>query len=251
MADGRPRKVKASQRALAGPADDDSGKVDRPHHEGHRERLKARFLAGGADHLPDYELMELVLFATIPRVDVKPLAKQLIARFGSFAEAVAAPAERLREIEGVGEATVFNLGLVVAASQRIARGGVARRKVLSSWASVLEYCRTSMAFAEREEFRILFLDKRNQLIADEVQQRGTVDHTPVYPREIVRRALELSATALILVHNHPSGDPTPSQADIRMTLDIQQIARPLGIAIHDHVIVGRNGHASLKGLGHL
>jgi DNA repair protein RadC len=123
--------------------------------------------------------------------------------------------------------------------------------VLSSWASVIEYCRTAMAFAEREEFRILFLDKRNQLIADEVQQRGTVDHTPVYPREIVRRALELSATAVVLVHNHPSGDPTPSQADIRMTLDIQQIARPLGIQVHDHIIVGKNGHASLKGLGHL
>jgi DNA repair protein RadC len=219
--------------------------------EGHRKRLRERFLAGGAEPLPDYELLELVLFRSRPRGDVKPLAKQLISRFGSFAEVIAAPRERLMEIKGIGEQTAFDLKLVAASAQRIAKGGVAKRQVLSSWASVIEYCRTAMAFAEREEFRILFLDKRNQLIADEVQQRGTVDHTPVYPREIVRRALELSATAVVLVHNHPSGDPTPSQADIRMTLDIQQIARPLGIQVHDHIIVGRNGHASLKGLGHL
>lgn len=225
--------------------------ADTEDHEGHRERLRARFIAGGADPLPDYELLELLLFRSIPRGDVKPIAKQLIARFGSFAEVLSAPSERLREIKGVGDRTTFDLRLVSAAAQRIAKGGVAKRKVLSSWASVIEYCRTVMAFTEREEFRILFLDKRNQLIADEVQQRGTVDHTPVYPREIVRRALELSATAVILVHNHPSGDPTPSQADIRMTLDIQQIARPLGIAVHDHIIVGKAGHASLKGLGHL
>jgi DNA repair protein RadC len=218
---------------------------------GHRERLRARFLAGGADPLPDYELLELVLFRSLPRRDVKPIAKRLVARFGSFAEVIGAPLERLQEVDGVGESTAVDLKIIGAAAQRVARGGVAKRQVLGSWASLIEYCRTSMAFAEREEFRILFLDKRNQLIADEVQQRGTVDHTPVYPREIVRRALELSATALILVHNHPSGDPSPSPADIRMTLDIQQIARPLGIAIHDHVIVGRNGHASLKGLGHL
>jgi DNA repair protein RadC len=220
-------------------------------HEGHRERLRARFEAGGAEPLPDYELLELVLFRSQPRGDMKPLAKQMIARFGSFAEVLAAAPERLREIKGLGEKTIFDLRLIAASAQRIAKGGVAKRQVLSSWASVIEYCRTAMAFAEREEFRILFLDKRNQLIADEVQQRGTVDHTPVYPREIVRRALELSATAVVLVHNHPSGDPAPSQADIRMTRDIQQIARPLGIAVHDHIIVGKNGHASLKGLGHL
>jgi DNA repair protein RadC len=225
--------------------------AERKHYEGHRERLRERFLADGADSWPDYELLELVLFGSQPRGDVKPLAKQLIQRFGSFAEVISAPVERLKEVKGVGGKTALELNIVAAAAQRIARGGVAKRKVLGSWSSVIEYCRTSMAFAEREEFRILFLDKRNQLIADEVQQRGTVDHTPVYPREIVRRALELSATALILVHNHPSGDPAPSQADIRMTLDIREIARPLGIAIHDHVIVARNGHASLKGLGHL
>ncbi len=208
-------------------------------------------MAAGADALPDYELMELLLFRSRARGDVKPVAKRLIARFGSFAEALAAPVERLTEVEGVGRTTAVELKIIAAAGQRMTRGSIAKRQVLSSWSSVLEYCRAAMAFAEREEFRILFLDKRNQLIADEVQQRGTVDHTPVYPREIVRRALELSATALVLVHNHPSGDPSPSPADIRMTLDIIQIAKPMGIAIHDHIIVGRFGHASLKGLGHI
>jgi len=219
--------------------------------DGHRERLRNRFLSAGPDALPDYELLELLLFRARARGDVKPVAKRLIARFGSFAEALSAPIERLTEVEGVGRSTAIELKIAAAAAQRLAKGAVARRQVLASWSSVLEYCRTAMAFAEREEFRILFLDKRNQLIADEVQQRGTVDHTPVYPREIVRRALELSATALVLVHNHPSGDPSPSPADIRMTQDIVAIARPLGIAIHDHVIVGRQGHASLKGLGHI
>ena len=201
--------------------------------------------------MPDYELMELVLFRALPRRDVKPIAKRLIARFGSFAEAVAAPVERLAEVDGVGASAALDLRIIAAAAQRFAKGAVANRQVLSSWSSVLDYCRTAMAFAEREEFRVLFLDKRNQLIADEVQQRGTVDHTPVYPREVVRRALELSATAVILVHNHPSGDPAPSGADIRMTKDIITIAQPMGISVHDHIIVGRNGHASLKGLGHI
>jgi DNA repair protein RadC len=218
---------------------------------GHRERLRTRFLAGGADALPDYELLELLLFRSLPRRDVKPIAKRLIARFGSFAEALSAPVERLVEVEGIGESAAIDLKIAAAAAQRLTKGSISKRQVLSSWASVIEYCRAAMAFAEREEFRILFLDKRNQLIADEVQQRGTVDHTPVYPREIVRRALELSATALILVHNHPSGDPSPSQADIRMTHDIIAIAKPLGIGIHDHVIVGRNGHVSLRGQGHI
>jgi DNA repair protein RadC len=218
---------------------------------GHRDRLRARFVAGGADPLPDYELLELLLFRSLPRRDVKPIAKRLIARFGSFAEVLGAPVERLIEVEGVGESTALDMKITAAAAQRLTKGAVAKRQILSSWTSVLEYCRAAMAFAEREEFRILFLDKRNQIIADEVQQRGTVDHTPVYPREIVRRALELSATALILVHNHPSGDPTPSLADIRMTKDIIAISKPLGISVHDHVIVGRNGHASLKGQGHI
>jgi DNA repair protein RadC len=219
--------------------------------EGHRDRLRARFIAGGADPMPDYELLELVLFRAMPRRDVKPIAKRLIAKFGSFAEVMSAPVERLIEVDGVGESTALDLRIIAAAAQRITKGAIVRRPILSSWSTVIDYCRTAMAFAEREEFRILFLDKRNQLIADEVQQRGTVDHTPVYPREIVRRALELSSTAVILVHNHPSGDPSPSQADIRMTQDIVTIAKPLGIAVHDHVIVGRQGHASLKGLGHI
>jgi DNA repair protein RadC len=218
---------------------------------GHRERLRARFLAGGAELLPDYELLELLLFRSLPRRDVKPIAKRLIARFGSFAEVLTAPVERLTEIEGIGESAAIDLRIAAAAAQRLTKGSISKRQVLSSWASVIEYCRAAMAFAHREEFRILFLDKRNQLIADEVQQRGTVDHTPVYPREIVRRALELSASAVILVHNHPSGDPSPSPADIRMTHDIVAIAKPMGIQVHDHIIVGKNGHASLKGQGHI
>ena len=176
------------------------------------------------------------------------LAKELIARFGSFAEVVAAPRARSKEAKGVGEAVVDELKVVHAAASRIARGRVQKRPVLSSWSSVLDYCRTAQAFADKEQFRVLFLDKRNQLIADEVQQTGTVDHTPVYPREVVKRALELSATALILVHNHPSGDPTPSHADIQMTRAIVDVAKPLGIAVHDHIIVGKEGHASFKGL---
>ncbi|ALK08239.1 RadC family protein [Blastochloris viridis] len=220
-----------------------------PHFVGHRARLRTRFLESGPDALADYELLELVLFRALPRQDTKPLAKALLARFGSFAEVVSAPPPRLAEVEGVGEAVVAELKLVQAAALRLAKGELKARPVLSSWSQVLDFCRTAMAFADREEFRILFLDKRNQLIADEVLSRGTVDHTPVYPREVVKRALELSATALILVHNHPSGDPTPSSADVQMTRRIAEVAAPLGIALHDHLIIGKNGHASLKGLG--
>jgi len=219
-----------------------------PHYHGHRDRLRARFQEAGADALPDYELLELVLFRSIPRRDVKPIAKELLKRFGTFAEVLAAPINRLTEVDGIGDGTATDLKIVEAAARRLARGAVAKRPVLSSWNAVLEYCRTTMAFAEREQFRLLFLDKRNALIADEVQQSGTVDHTPVYPREIVRRALELSATALILVHNHPSGDPTPSAADVRMTREIIEVTQPLGIAVHDHIIVGREGHTSFKAL---
>ncbi len=219
-----------------------------PHYYGHRDRLRARFMDVGGDALPDYELLELVLFRSIPRRDVKPLAKELIKRFGTFAEVLAAPSARLLEVDGLSEKVVADLKIVEASARRLAKGEVAKRPVLSSWASVLDYCRTAMAFMDREQFRLLFLDKRNALIADEVQQSGTVDHTPVYPREVVKRALELSASALILVHNHPSGDPTPSPADIKMTRDIIDVAHPLGITVHDHIIVGREGHASLKGL---
>ena len=219
-----------------------------PHYHGHRDRLRQRFLQAGSDALHDYEMLELVLFRAIPRRDVKPLAKELIARFGSFAEVIAAPIARLKEVEGLGEAAITDLKIVQAAANRLLRGEVKQRHVLSSWSSVLDYCRTAMAFESKEHFRILFLDKGNHLIADEQQQTGTVDHTPVYPREVVKRALELSATAVILVHNHPSGDPTPSRADIDMTKAIIEVARPLGIAVHDHLIVGKDGHASLKAL---
>ncbi len=219
-----------------------------PHYHGHRQRLRQRFLSAGSEALSDYEVLELILFRAIPQRDVKPLAKDLIAEFGSFAEAIAAPVERLKEIDGLGEAAIAELKIVQAAATRLLRGQVRERPVLSSWSSVLDYCRGAMAFAEREQFRILFLDKRNRLIADEEHQTGTVDHTPVYPREVVKRALELSATAVILVHNHPSGDPTPSRADIEMTQAIVEVTRPLGIAVHDHLIVGKDGHASLKAL---
>jgi DNA repair protein RadC len=219
-----------------------------PHYHGHRECLRARFREAGAEALSDYELLELLLFRVMPRRDVKPLAKALVAKFGSFAEAIAAPPTRLAEVKGLGEACITEFKLVQATANRFLRGAVKKRPVLSSWSSVLDYCRTAQAFADREQFRVLFLDKRNQLIADEVQQVGTVDHAPVYPREVVKRALELSATAIILVHNHPSGDPTPSHPDIQMTQQIMAVASPLGISVHDHIIVGKEGYASLKGL---
>ena len=218
------------------------------HYLGHRARLRARLREAGPDAVADYELLELVLFRAVPRRDVKPLAKALVARFGSFAEAIAARPERLAEIDGMTAASIDEFKILEAGARRFAKGAVNKRLPLGSWSEVVDYCRTAMAFSDREEFRILFLDKRNGLIADEVQGSGTVDHTPVYPREIVRRALELAATAVVLVHNHPSGDPTPSTADVKMTLDIIALAAPLGVAIHDHLIVGRHGHASLKGL---
>jgi DNA repair protein RadC len=185
-------------------ANDPPGLDEAPHYHGHRERLRERFRTAGADALSDYELLEMVLFRALPRRDVKPLAKALIGKFGSFAEAVHAPETRLREVAGLGESTIIEIKLIAAAASRVARGQLKQRTVLSSWATVIDYCRTAMAFADKEQFRVLFLDKRNQLISDEVQQVGTVDHTPVYPREVVKRALELSATAIIMVHNHPS-----------------------------------------------
>ena len=232
-------------RKTSNPTDESA---DEPHYHGHRERLRERFFGAGPDALSDYELLELALFAAIPRRDTKPLAKALLKTFGSFAEVIHAPEARLREVDGIGDASIAQIKLLAAAAHRVAKGEIKRSVALSSWNDVIDYCRTSMAFADKEQFRLLFLDKRNQLIADEIQQTGTVDHTPVYPREVIKRALELSATALILVHNHPSGDPTPSQADIQMTKAIIDIASPLGISVHDHIIVGRNGHASLKGM---
>ncbi len=219
-----------------------------PLHAGHRQRLRDRFRKGGADALPDYELLELILFRALPRRDTKTLAKTLIARLGSFAEVVTAPEPRLKEIEGAGDAVVTELKLVRAAALRLTRSDIMQRPALSSWAQVLDYLCAAQGFEHREQFRILFLDKKNHLIADEVQQQGTIDHTPVYVREVVKRALELSATAIVLVHNHPSGDPTPSRADIDMTKQIVAAAKPLGVAVHDHIIVGRDGHASFRAL---
>jgi DNA repair protein RadC len=217
--------------------------------EGHRERLRARFLKGGADAMPDYELLELTLFAALPRRDTKPLAKALLARFGSFAEVIAAPRARLMEVKGVGEGVANHMKIVEAAARRLAKTNVIGRPALSSWSALLDYCTAAMARSANEEFRVLFLDRKNVLITDEVQNRGTVDQTPVYPREIVKRALELSASAIILVHNHPSGDPTPSKADILMTREIVAAAKALGLAVHDHLVIGRSGHASFKSLG--
>jgi len=219
-----------------------------PHYLGHRERLKTRFREGGAGALADYELLELLLFVALPRRDTKPIAKSLIKTFGSFSEVLAAPEARLAEVTGIGPATALHLKVVLAAAQRFAREPIRKGELFDSFSAVVEYCTAAMAYEQIEQFRILFLDRKNRLIADEVQGTGTVDHTPVYPREVVKRALELSATALILVHNHPSGDPTPSRADIQMTSAIADIAKPLGIALHDHIIVGRNGHVSFKGL---
>ena len=223
--------------------------TDEPaHYLGHRARLRERLLQAGSEAVADYELVELVLFRAIPRRDVKPLAKALIARFGSFAEVIAAEPARLAEIEGMSQGAIGEFKIVEAAAQRFAKGVARKRLPVGSFSAVVDYCRTAMAFDAREEFRVLFLDRKNGLIADESQGLGTVDQTPVYPREVVRRALELSATAVILVHNHPSGDPTPSSQDVKMTLDIIAVAQPLGVAVHDHIIVGRDGHASLKGL---
>jgi DNA repair protein RadC len=219
-----------------------------PLHEGHRQRLRDRFRKGGAEALPDYELLELVLFRAIPRRDTKNLAKRLIARFDSFAGVVNAPDARLKEIEGAGEAVITELKLMRAAALRLMKQELVSAPLLTSWSQVLDYLRAAQGYEEREHFRILFLDKKNRLIADEVQGQGTVDHTPVYVREVVKRALELSATAIVLVHNHPSGDPTPSRADIDMTRLIVEAARPLGVQVHDHVIVGRTGHASFRAL---
>ena len=219
------------------------------HAKGHRERLRERFRKAGPDGLHDYELLELVLFRAIPRRDVKPLAKTLIETFGGFAEVVSADYERLLEIPNVSQAIATELKIVQAAALTLARQKVLDRPVIGSWRALLDHCRASMAYRKTEEFRILFLDKKNILIADEVQQTGTVDHTPVYPREVVKRALELSASAIILVHNHPSGDCTPSRADIEMTKQIVEAAKPLKINVHDHLVIGRGEHASFKSLG--
>jgi len=217
----------------------------------HRQRLRTRFLEGGAQAVPDYEMLELVLFRAIPRRDVKPLARALMERFGDFASVLSAPPDQLQEVAGVGAAVVTELRIVEAAAHRLTRARVMQRQVISSWAALLDYCRATMAHREVEQFRVFYLDRKNTLIADEEQARGTVDHVPVYPREIVKRALHLNASALILVHNHPSGDPTPSAADIDMTGQVQRAADALGIAVHDHVVIGRSAEVSFRAEGYL
>lgn len=217
----------------------------------HRKRLRERFSQGGATAMPDYELLELVLFRSIPRQDVKPLARLLLDTFGDFNRVIAAAPARLAMVKGVGQAVVQDLKIIEACAHRMMRARVINRPVLSSWDALLDYCHTAMAHRETEQFRILFLDRKNVLIADEEQARGTVDHVPVYPREVVKRALELNASALILVHNHPSGDPTPSDADIAMTCQIQDAAHTLGLVLHDHLIIGKSQELSFKSQGFL
>jgi len=217
----------------------------------HRQRLRARFMAGGAGAMPDYELLELVLFRSIPRRDVKPLARALLDQFGDFNRVLSAPPERLAEVKGVGEAVITDLKIIEAAAHRMARARVMQRPVISSWDAILDYCHTTMAHRETEQFRVLYLDRKNTLIADEEQARGTVDHVPVYPREVAKRALELNASALILVHNHPSGDPTPSDSDIDMTNQIQAACGALGLTLHDHLIIGKSRELSFRSAGYL
>lgn len=219
--------------------------------KGHRKRLRERFMQGGAAAVPDYELLELILFRTFRNGDVKPLARRLMDTFGDFNRVVSAPPDRLLQIEGVGEALVQDLKVLEAAAHRMARSRVLKRQVLSGWDALLDYCHTVMAHQETEQFRVLYLDRKNVLIADEEQAKGTVDHVPVYPREVVKRALELNASALILVHNHPSGDPSPSDADVSMTRAVDEAAQALGLTLHDHLIIGKSNELSLRAAGYL
>ncbi len=234
---------------MANPRKKDAQKEETPHYAGHRQRLRARFAEGGPDALADYELLELTLFLAIPRRDVKPLAKRLLARFGGLPELMNASAEELQKIDGLSESAALALKTMTALSHRALKAEVMKKPVLNNWTRLMDYCHATMAHEQKEHFRILFLNKKNELIADEIQNSGTVDHTPAYPREIMKRTLELGATAIILVHNHPSGDPKPSQADIDMTNGIIGAAKPFNIIIHDHIVVSRSGYSSFKNLG--
>jgi DNA repair protein RadC len=221
-----------------------------PHYIGHRQRLRERMIASGAESLPDYELLEVILFAARARGDVKPVAKALLAHFGGFAEMMSAEPDALAAA-GLNLAGIAAIRAAREAALRLMRAELQQQPVVNSWDKLIDYCSAQVAHGKIEEFHILFLDRKNVLIKDERQQRGTIDHTPVYPREVVKRALELGASALILVHNHPSGDPTPSKADIAVTKDIKKAAAPLGVVLHDHVIIGRNRHTSLRELGEI
>ncbi len=221
----------------------------KPHYIGHRDRLRKRFAESGSEALADYELLELYLFRSIPRKDVKPLAKDLIAKFGSFAEVISAPLELLAETKGLNARIALDLKILQAAALEISKQKLIKKPILSSWSALLDYCRSAMQFEAKEQFRVLFLDKKNRLIADEIMTKGTVDAAPVYPREVIKRALDLSSTAIILVHNHPSGDPTPSTSDIELTKQIIIAAKALGVVVHDHLIIGRDQIASFKQLG--
>jgi DNA repair protein RadC len=224
-------------------------KKDKPHYLGHRQRLRDRFMASGGKGMPDYEILELLLSQAIPRADVKPIAKDLLDRFGSLGEVLSAAPDKLGEIKGIGEAAAVALKVVQAAGLRLSRQQIMNTDAIGSWDQLLDYCKAAMGYEKVEQLRILFLDRKNVLIADEVQQQGTIDHTPLYPREVVKRALDLNASAIILVHNHPSGDPTPSRGDIDMTKRVQEAAEKLGITLHDHIVIGKNDHASFRSMG--
>jgi DNA repair protein RadC len=221
-----------------------------PHYYGHRRRLRERMIAAGAESLPDYELLEMLLFAANPQGDVKPTAKSLLAHFGGFGDVMSADSDALSEA-GLGLAGVAAIKSVREAALRLMRLELQQRPIVNSWDKLIDYCNAQIAHNKVEEFHVLFLDRKNVLIKHERQQRGTIDHTPVYPREVVKRALDLGAAALILVHNHPSGDPTPSKADIVVTQDIKKAGAPLGVVLHDHLIIARNGHTSLRDLGEI
>lgn len=221
----------------------------KPHFHSHRARLRNRFMSAGSAALADYEMLELILFRAIPRRDVKPLAKKLLAQFGDFNRVISARPARLAQVQGIGTAAIQELKIVEAAAHRLSQAKILGQSAVTSWDSLMTYCKTTMAHRETEQFRILFLNRKNIVIADEEQAKGTVDHVPVYPREVVKRALELNASALILVHNHPSGDPTPSDADISMTRKIAHAADALGITLFDHIIIGKEQDVSFQSLG--
>lgn len=235
----------------AKPAIDEEPAQEKPLHLGHRQRVRKRFDKIGGEAFEDYELLEIALFGVVPRGDTKDIAKRLLKRFGTFAEVIGAPKHLLEEVEGIASNAATDIKVLAAVAQRVARGAVIKREALTSWNLILDYLRASMAFDAIEKFRVLYLNKKNLLIADEVQQEGIVDHTPAYPSKVVNRAYNLGATAIVLVHNHPSGDPEPSRADIDLTKAIINAAKSHNIVVHDHIIIGRNGHASLRGQGYI